>query len=483
MKKRAAVLLLAALLAFSSSNTALAAASGPTPLSPFPDLSADHWSFPYVADLVSQGVVSGCDDGRFQGDRNVTWGEVFKLILLAVGEEEPERAPDHHWAYCYIQPALDERLVYNFSEDMLDQVPTRLAVARMACRALDMLDICGLSETPYADCDDGYVTMLYEKGIMEGVTGSDGVTRFLPDEPITREQISAIVWRMMNTDVSEGMFRYQNAWLKPLDSVPLSSYTPEQFLRDERDRMVYSGGYYARGIDVSGHKGDIDWEAVAGDGIDFAIIRAGNRGWGTGKLCVDGWFDKNMEGAIAAGLDVGAYFFSNAVTVEEALEEADMFLEMLEPYRAYITYPVVCDWEYLGGNESRAYGVDAEIITRCIAAFCQRVEEAGYRPMLYFNEFCGLAKMDLSRLVQYHFWYAEYADYPDFRYDFQMWQYSDKGKVAGIGSSVDMDLCFVPYGQGQSRPTGPVPTDPGQDRPDPTDPGEEALPSNPVFPW
>ena len=154
MKKRAAVLLLAALLAFSSSNTALAAASGPTPLSPFPDLSADHWSFPYVSDLVSQGVVSGCDDGNFQGGRNVTWGEVFKLILLAVGAEEPERDPDHHWAYCYIQPALNERLVYHFSEDMLDEVPTRLAVARMACRALDMLDICGLSETPYADCDD-----------------------------------------------------------------------------------------------------------------------------------------------------------------------------------------------------------------------------------------------------------------------------------------------------------------------------------------
>ena len=121
MKKRAAVLLLAALLAFSSSNTALAAASGPTPLSPFPDLSADHWSFPYVSDLVSQGVVSGCDDGNFQGGRNVTWGEVFKLILLAVGAEEPERDPDHHWAYCYIQPALNERLVYHFSEDMLDE--------------------------------------------------------------------------------------------------------------------------------------------------------------------------------------------------------------------------------------------------------------------------------------------------------------------------------------------------------------------------
>ena len=122
-----------------------------------------------------------------------------------------------------------------------------------------------------------------------------------------------------------------------------------------------------------------------------------------------------------------------------------MFLAMVEPYRQYITYPVVCDWEYLGGKNSRAYGVDAGVITECVAAFCQRVADAGYQPMLYFNDYCGYVKMDLSKLTQFDFWYAEYADAPACIYDFQMWQYSSKGNVAGITSNVDMNLCFVPY--------------------------------------
>ena len=155
-----------------------------------------------------------------------------------------------------------------------------------------------------------------------------------------------------------------------------------------------------------------------------------------------------MQGAIDAGLDVGAYLFSNAITVEEALAEADLLLSKLAPYREHITYPVVCDWEYLGGEQSRAYGVDCETITDCIAAFCERVRESGYTPLVYFNTFCGYVKMDLRDLDQYNFWFAEYTNYPSCIYGFQFWQYSSSGKVAGISGNVDMDLCFVPFGKG-----------------------------------
>lgn len=440
MKKRAAVLLLALLMAVSSSTTAMA---DPGRLSPFADLPADHWSFSYVYDLYTQGVVGGYPDGTFQRQGNVTWGEAFKLILLAVGVEDPERDPEQHWAYPYIQPALDNQLVWSFDEASLDEAPTRLNVARMAARALDLTDISG--ESPYIDCDDGYVVELFEKGIMEGTVEADGNRWFYPGQPITREEMAAVVWRMMNVDATQGMMRFSNYWLDVLEDVPPVSFTPEQFSVDEQGRASYSGGYFARGVDVSGHKQDIDWNAVAQDGIDFAIIRAGNRTYGSGLLFEDSYFHRNMQGAIAAGLDVGAYFFSNAVTVEEAIEEADMFLAMVEPYRQYITYPVVCDWEYLGGKNSRAYGVDAGVITECVAAFCQRVADAGYQPMLYFNDYCGYVKMDLSKLTQFDFWYAEYADAPACIYDFQMWQYSSKGNVAGITSNVDMNLCFVPY--------------------------------------
>ncbi|MDE6260357.1 MAG: S-layer homology domain-containing protein [Oscillospiraceae bacterium] len=449
MKKRAAVLFLAVVLAVTLCPPALAAQPYP-----FPDVAEDHWSYTYVLDLYKQGVLGGYPDGRFHPRDTLTWGQSFKLILGAIGEEEiPEREPGQHWAYPYIEPAIDNRLVYSFNEEFLDEAPTRRDVARMVARALDLTDISG--ESPYTDCDDGYVVELYEKSIMWGTAQPDGTRTFSPDEPIAREEMAAIIWRMMHTDVSEGMFRHSNYWLDALDTVPAISFSGEQFSKDEQGRVTYSGGYYTHGIDVSGHQKEIDWQAVAADGIDFAIIRAGNRLYGkdsSGAVCEDSWFDTYMQGAISAGLDVGAYFFSNAITVEEAIEEADLLISKLEPYREYVTYPVVCDWEFLGGAKSRAYGVDARIITQCVDAFCRRVAEAGYQPMFYFNDYCGYVKMDLSKLTQYPFWYAEYASTPHFRYDFQMWQYSSKGKVAGINTEVDMDLCFVPYGGGAQRP-------------------------------
>ena len=447
MKKRAAVLFLAAVMAVTLSPAAQAA---PNQGSPFLDLPEVHWSYEYVYPLYQQGVINGYPDGTFQPKGEVTWGEAFKLILLATGADEPEPEEGKHWAYPYIEPALDEKLVYSFDEEALGDVPTRLAVARMTARALDLTDISG--ESPYDDCTDGYVTELFEKGIMDGFLNEDGSRSFQPDKTISREEMAAIIYRVKNIDVTQGMFRFNNYWLDWLDAVAPTPFTPEQFVKDEETgRISYTGGYYTRGVDVSGHKRDIDWEAVAADGIDFAIIRAGNRLYGrnsTAEVFEDSYFHTNMQGAIGAGLDVGAYFFSSAITVEEAIEEADKLLEMVEPYRAYVTYPVVCDWEYLGGKDSRAYGVDAEVITDCINAFCKRVADAGYTPMVYFNEYCGYVKMDLSRLIEYPFWYAEYKDAPGCIYNFQMWQYSSKGQVAGIDSAVDLDLCFVPYPSG-----------------------------------
>ena len=193
MKKRIAVLFLALVLAVSSSTTALAAEA-----SPFTDLHPEHWAYPYVSALHQAGVVGGYPDGTFQGENNVTWGEVFKLLLLAVGVEEPERDPEKHWAYPYVQLALDNRLVYAFLEEYLDAAPARLDVARMAARALDLTDISG--ESPYTDCADGYVVELFEKGIMNGTEEADGLRYFYPDRPISRQELSAVVWRMMNVD-------------------------------------------------------------------------------------------------------------------------------------------------------------------------------------------------------------------------------------------------------------------------------------------
>lgn len=439
MKKRILALILAAALLAAAIPGASAA---PARVMDFPDVPAGVWYYPYVKDIYEAGILDGYDDGTFSGLDDMPWGQAFKLILLTIGCEDPEPVEGKRWDYKYIAPAIENKLVYSFDEAYLSETPTRLEVAHMVARGLDLLSIAG--ESPYTDCDDGYAVKLYEKGIMEGSYDENGQLCFKPDQPITRAEMCTILWRMMRTDVSQGMFRYSNYWIDELEGVELYRYNSDLFTR--RDSVMTYGGWDAQctlGVDVSEHKGVIDWEKVKAAGVDFAIIRVGGRLMQSGGLYEDKYYRQNIEGALAAGLKVGVYFFSQAVNAQEGLEEAEFLLERIRGYD--ITYPVVCDWEYLGGSTARTYGVEPAEVTAGIAAFCDRVAREGYRPMLYFNAYCGYIKMDLQQLTDYDFWYAEYAEKPNFRYHFQMWQYSSKGKVDGISGNVDMNLCFVPY--------------------------------------
>ena len=196
------------------------------------------------------------------------------------------------------------------------------------------------------------------------------------------------------------------------------------------------------GIDVSQYQGEIDWQKVKNDGIEYAIIRAGGRGYGAeGKLYDDSMFDKNMQGAIDAGLVVGAYFFSQAITVEEAEEEANYILDKIKDYD--ITGPVVFDWEVIGTTNARTYALSTKTLCAAANKFCEIVENAGYYPMIYFNTYAGYLKYDLSKVVQYPFWFAQYdVTSPGFYYAFDMWQYTDKGEVDGIKEKVDVNLYF-----------------------------------------
>ncbi len=437
MKRRILPLLLAAVLLLSCAP----AAAGSAPVtSPFSDVPENMWCYPYVLDLYQKGIVRGVGNDIFCPDGLVTWGQAFKLILGAVGVTADESENNGSWADVYIQPAISNRLVDSFRAANLEKTPTRLQIARMVARALDLTSISG--ESPYVDCDNGYVTELDEKGIMEGVV-VDGQRYFYPDAGMTRAEITTTIWRMMNVNYTQGMQRAGSWWVDLLDEVEASPFTRDQFSLDENGRMQYSGGYYALGVDVSRHKETIDWEAVKADGIDFAIIRCGARYLQSGTIFEDGNYRKNIEGALAAGLDVGVYFFSQALNAEEGLEEAEYVLDLIDGYD--VTYPVVCDWESLGGSTGRTWSSEVEDTTAGIAAFCERIREAGYTPMIYFNKAWGMTRMDLRELDQYDFWFAEYTKYPSCPYNFQMWQYSSSGKVAGIRSDTDMDICFVPY--------------------------------------
>lgn len=198
-----------------------------------------------------------------------------------------------------------------------------------------------------------------------------------------------------------------------------------------------------KGIDVSSFQGEIDWESVANDGVEFALIRMGIRGYGTGKLVVDEQFEANMAGAIAAGLDVGVYFFSAAISEEEAMEEADFVLEALAPYGMKCT--VALDIEDVNSSSARTNGLTREQWTDQAITFCERIRQEGYSPMIYGNLQSFMLMLDLTRLEEYEKWFAAYIPYFYYPYEFQVWQYSDTGTVNGISEPVDLNISFYDW--------------------------------------
>lgn len=194
------------------------------------------------------------------------------------------------------------------------------------------------------------------------------------------------------------------------------------------------------GVDVSEHQQQVNWNAVAADGIDFAIVRVGYRGSSDGDIHADQYFTANIDGAQAAGLDTGVYFFSQANTVEEAQEEADFVLSALGGRQ--LAYPVVFDSESnaTGVGMGRTANLSRTQMTQIAQAFCQRIEEAGLRAMVYGNA-ADMARYNLLGLSDYPAWWAEYGQpYPTGRLDFTMWQYTNTGSVAGIDGDVDLSI-------------------------------------------
>ena len=197
---------------------------------------------------------------------------------------------------------------------------------------------------------------------------------------------------------------------------------------------------YSVGIDVSKWQEDIDWKAVAGAGIDFAIIRCGYRGTKTGALVIDEYFKQNIEGAIANGIKVGVYFYSQAITEAEAVEEASLALELVKGY--HLQLPIYIDVEKSGG---RGDNMSVEQRTNVIKAFCETVKNSGYKPGVYSGKWWYMNKVNTSEIEQYHIWVAQYyteCTYPG-RYD--IWQYTDSGKVPGVKWNADMNICYRTY--------------------------------------
>lgn len=212
--------------------------------------------------------------------------------------------------------------------------------------------------------------------------------------------------------------------------------------------FAYDGDYLTcttapciRGIDISTHQKEIDFKKVKDAGFEFVMIRLGYRGSVQGLLFEDAWAQRNYEGAIAAGLKVGGYFFSQSISPEEAVAEAQYALSIIDGWK--VEMPIVYDWEFIQEGY-RTDVVDARMLTDCTKAFCETVEKAGYKPMLYFNPSQSRKQMHLAELTDYGFWLAMYSDEMTYEYKVDMWQYSCTGKVPGINGNVDINLYF-PY--------------------------------------
>lgn len=209
--------------------------------------------------------------------------------------------------------------------------------------------------------------------------------------------------------------------------------------RSEMQNLRPATGNAHVGIDVSKWNGDIDWDKVKAEGVEFAIIRAGYRGSVTGSIVQDPKFEENMRGATAAGIKVGVYFFTQAVNEVEAVEEASAVLKLVREYS--LDYPIFIDTEGAGGS-GRADGLDKETRTLVCEAFCRTVSNAGIRGGVYASRNWYNNNLDMNRLDAYYIWLAEYRSAPLYQGYYQMWQHSSKGKVDGIKGNVDLDIAY-----------------------------------------
>lgn len=221
--------------------------------------------------------------------------------------------------------------------------------------------------------------------------------------------------------------------------------TGEQIIQGAKYNFASDGtlitGSGTFGIDVSKWNGTIDWNAVKNSGVSYVIIRCGYRGSSSGALIEDPKFKTNIKGAIAAGLKVGVYFFTQATDEIEAIEEASMVLELIKDYK--ISYPVFLDVETSGGRGDK---IDAETRTDVIKAFCETIEDSGYTAGVYANKTWYEKKMNAAELTKYKIWLAQYAEQPTYsETKIDIWQYKETGKVSGISGNVDLNLSYLGY--------------------------------------
>ena len=235
--------------------------------------------------------------------------------------------------------------------------------------------------------------------------------------------------------------------LETLKGAPKNTYINENFKTDENNiKEYYVDGKLAssQGVDLSEYQGEVDFEKLKEAGIDYVMLRIGGRGYGeTGNLFDDTKFDQYYENATKAGLKVGAYFFSQSISTEEAKEEADYVIKKLDGRT--LDYPVAYDFEQIEDDDARTDNVTSKELTQMAETFCDEIVKNGYKSIIYSNTYLMYYMYDLETMKNYDFWVADYGDYPSMYYGFSMWQYTKDGHIPGIDETLDLNVNFKNY--------------------------------------
>lgn len=236
-------------------------------------------------------------------------------------------------------------------------------------------------------------------------------------------------------------------WIMINSYLDKNTYQEAGFVYEEPVMKYFANGAKASflGVDISKDNGTVDFKKLKKDGVDFVMVRLGYRGYESGNIVIDEEYFDNIQLANEAGLAVGVYFESQATTVEEALEEAEFVVTNLIEMR--VTYPVVFDLGLVANDSSRIENIPKTQLTEITNAFCNRIKEVGYKPMVYGDKYWLLRKIDLTMLGDYDIWLSQSGQLPDYPYQFAMWQYTNTGSVGGISGDVNMNISFIDYTQ------------------------------------
>lgn len=234
--------------------------------------------------------------------------------------------------------------------------------------------------------------------------------------------------------------------LQTVEGAKINTYTAENLVTEDGVPAYYENGKKIShlGVDLSEYQGEVDFAAMKAAGAEFVMLRLGGRYYGTeGGLYEDGAFDSYYEAAKSAGLKVGAYFFSQAASTDDAAEEAEYALQTLAGRK--LDYPVAFDWENIADDEARTDNVTGMELTAIAEAFCDTITQDGYRSIVYSNTQQMFVMYDFETMKDYDFWLADYRDFPTMYYKFDMWQYTTGGTIDGVDGEVDLNLSFTDF--------------------------------------